>query len=152
MFKKADKGGSITISTLCDKLARRCLKPHCQLTWLRTNPKGSYKCHQSNHCVNVIWFCKPKSFMILYLKKKITINQLNNSKTTCVINRLECCVCKVFCVGKDQRWLQGWLAEHKYAICTGNLNYPIERHCMKHHNSNPSKVQVCGIYHKPAVS
>ena len=58
-------------------------------------------------------------------------------------------MCEVFYVGRTKRRLLDRLAEHKYAIRTGNTNYPMARHFMEHHNSDQSTLQVCGIDHIP---
>jgi len=43
--------------------------------------------------------------------------------------------------------LQDRLAEHKYAIQSGNVNYSMAQHFLEHHKSNPSTLQAFGIDH-----
>ena len=132
--------------TIRDKLVRSYLKPEGQQTWLGSKPKGSYKCQHCNHCTNVL---QSKTFVDTVSLKQFTINHFISCKTVFVIYRLECPECKVFYIGRTKRCLQDRLAEHKYAIRTDNMNYPMARHYREHHNSDPSTVQICGIDHIP---
>ena len=106
--------------TIRDKLVRSYLKPEGQQTWLGSKPKGSYKCQHCNHCTNVL---QSKTFVDTVSLKQFTINHFISCKTVFVIYRLECPECKVFYIGRTKRRLQDRLAEHKYAIRTGNMNY-----------------------------
>ncbi len=132
--------------TLQDKLVHSHLKPDAQQTRLDTKPKGSYKCHQCNHGTNVT---QTKTFLDFTSQREFTINHFINCKTTFVIYRLECPTCKVFYIGRTKRRLQDRLAEHKYAIRTGNVNYPMAKHYLDFHNSNPFTLQAFGIDHIP---
>lgn len=92
------------------------------------------KGHHCNHCDNVV---QGKMFLDVQTNKICSIKYFINCQTTHVIYRLECPQCKVCYIERAKRWLLDWLAEHKYAIRSGNEEYPMARRFKLIHNSNP---------------
>ena len=121
--------------TLKDKLVRSYLPatPPNKSTWLQ-RPEGNYKCGHCNHCTNVV---KTKTFTDVFSQKTYQIRGFANCNTTYVVYRLEC-DCGCFYIGRTKRRLKDRLTEHKYAIRTENMDYPMAVHYKKDHHSNPS--------------
>ena len=78
--------------------------------------------------------------------RKFDINSFINCNTSYVVYRCEC-PCGYFCIGRTKRKLKARLAEHKYAIRTGNPQYPMAVHYkdVNHGSCNSSKIS--GIEH-----
>ena len=66
-----------------------------------------------------------------FLENQLTairfIYQFNNCNTSYIVYKLEC-PCGHFYIGRTKRKLKVRLAEHKYAIRTGNPQYPMAVH------------------------
>ena len=103
-----------------------------------------YKCMNCPHCSSVT---QTKSFLDFKTQKTFKINDFINCNTTHVIYRLTCTCPNIFYVGRTKRRLRDRLAEHKYAIRTNNINYPIARHFNKCHNNNDSLLRIIGMEH-----
>ena len=129
--------------TLRDKLVHNFLPPSKKESWLK-RPIGCFKCMNCPHCSNVD---QTKTFMDLKTNKTYKINDFINCSTTFVIYRLTCTCPGVFYVGRTKRRLRDRLAEHKYAIRTNNMVYPIARHFKDVHNSNDTLLRIIGIEH-----
>ena len=129
--------------TLRDKLVHNFLPPSKKESWLK-RPIGCFKCMNCPHCFNVE---QTKSCINLKTNKTYKINDFINCNTTFVIYRLKCTCPGVFYVGRTKRRLRDRLAEHKYAIRTNNMVYPIARHFKDVHNSNDTLLRIIGIEH-----
>ena len=127
--------------TLRDKLVNNFLPPPKSDSWLK-RPIGCYKCMHCPHCSNVE---QTKTFMDFKTNKTYKINDFINCSTTHVIYRLTCTCPGVFYVGRTKRRLRDRLAEHKYAIRTNNMVYPIARHFKEMHNSNDGLLRIIGL-------
>lgn len=65
-----------------------------------------------------------------------------------MIYKLEC-PCGRFYVGRTKRKLKNRLAEHKQAIRTSNLLYPMAMHYKDAHQGNCNSLKICGLEHIP---
>ena len=134
--------------TLRDKLMHSHLAPLKKGCWLN-KPIGMFRCMNCPHCTNVL---QTKTFVDLKTQKTYKINDFINCNTTHVIYRLTCTCPDIFYVGRTKRRLRDRLAEHKYAIRTSNMNYPIARHFSQCHNNNDTLLRITGLEHiKPLV-
>ncbi len=77
-------------------------------------------------------------------EKKFEITDFINCNSTYVIYRLEC-PCNCFYVELTKRRLHDRLAKHKYAIRTGNMNYPMAKHFIQAKHGTDSNLKVIGI-------
>lgn len=128
--------------TLKDKLVKNYISPPKPTTFL-VKPTGTFQCGACRHCphinksttfMNNSWACT-KSFQCKHFA---------NCNTTHVIYRLDC-KCGCFYIGLTKRRLRGRFGEHKYAIKTKNLNYPIAKHFGSSTQCNPNDLAVMVI-------
>lgn len=80
----------------------------------------------------------------VFSNKIYSISSFVNCNTTHVVYQLEC-ICGCFYIGLTKRRLRDRVAEHRYAIWTGNLSYPTAKHYMEAQHSNDSSLRVPGI-------
>ncbi|XP_026098621.1 uncharacterized protein LOC113069710 [Carassius auratus] len=126
--------------TLKDRLVRSHLPAPKRETWLR-QPKGNFPCGNCNYCENI---AKTDKFMDVFSNKTYTINSFINCNSTHVVYRLEC-TCGCFYIGLTKRRLRDRVAEHRYAIRTGNMNYPMAKHYIDAKHGSDSTLRVVGI-------
>ena len=104
-----------------------------------------FRCGHCPHCSHII---QSKTFMDLRTKETFKIREFYNCSTTHVIYRLTCCCSEgYFYVGRTKRRLRDRLAEHKYAIRTGNPDVPMARHFVRFHNQNDSLLKIEVLEH-----
>lgn len=128
--------------TLKDKLVRSHLPPRKSRTFFK-KPIGTHRCGSCNHCSQIN---RATSFMDSKLLRTYECRSFANCNSTFVVYRLDC-VCGAFYVGRTKRKLKERFAEHKYAIRTENLDYPIAKHFkrMGHSNINDLKIMVLEV-------
>lgn len=129
--------------TLRDKLVHSHLPPERKESWLK-RPVGVYRCSNCPHCSHVI---QSKAFIDFKSKKEYKIKDFINCNTTFVIYRLSCPCPNIFYVGRTKRRLRDRLAEHKYAIRTGNADYQMAQHFARVHNKNDSLLKIEALEH-----
>lgn len=102
-----------------------------------------FKCMQTtcNHCSNIV---QQKEFVDLKTREIHKQKHFINCNSTFVVYRLTC-PCECFYIGRTKRRLKDRVAEHKYAIKTNNVDYPMARHFHRCHNSNENLLRVEGI-------
>lgn len=123
--------------TIKDNLVRSHLPAEKRSTWL-SQKNGTQKCGNCNHCHNIIktdFFIDPTTQKTYKCKGHATCN------TTYVVYRLEC-ECGCFYIGRTKRKLKERLAEHKYAIRTNNMNYPMAKHYQQTGHSSPNSLKA----------
>lgn len=126
--------------TIKDKLVRSYLPAPRPKTWL-SRQNGNFRCGHCRYCENMV---KTDTFMDIVNNKAYKINGFINCNTTHVVYRLEC-TCGCFYVGLTKRRLRDRVAEHRYAIRTGNLNYPMAKHYIEAHHGSDCTLKVSGI-------
>lgn len=109
--------------TIKDKLVGSYLPAPKLDIWLR-RPKGNFCCGNCNYFENVV---KTDTFRDVFSNKTYSIASFINFNTTYVVYLLEC-TCGCFCVDFTKRRLRDKVAEHRYAIRSGNTNYPMAKH------------------------
>ena len=62
---------------------------------------------------------------------------------------LRCSLCEAFYVGRTKRRLKDRLAEHKYAVRSGNCDYAMAKHFTETHTNAPATFTAIGIDHIP---
>ncbi len=105
---------------------------------------GVYRCYNCPHCAHLI---PSKAFTDFKSNKEYKIKDFINCNTTFVIYRLSCPCPGVFYVGRTKRRLRDRLAEHKYAIRTGNADYQMAQHFLQAHNKNDSLLKIEALEH-----
>lgn len=84
---------------------------------------------------------------LIYKKRKKCID-LKKNKVHKINKFIKCntkCLC--FYIGNTTRRLKDRVAEHKYAIRTNNMDYPMVRHFLTRHNKDDSLLKVEGTEH-----
>ncbi len=104
-------------------------------------PQGFFKCGRCNHCVTMQ---QTNKFTDVHSQKTHDIKGFINCNTTYVVYYLYC-PCGHLYIGRTKRKLQQRVAEHKYAIRTGNEDYPMAKHYKQHHGCNPESLRAMGI-------
>lgn len=126
--------------TIKDHLVISSLPSQKPQTWL-SQKKGTFRCGNCSHCDTVV--CTD-SFVDVFTQKTYTSKQFANCNSTYVVYRLEC-ECGCFYVGRTKRKFRERLAEHKYAIRTHNLNYPMAKHFKQAGHSSPNSLRAMVI-------
>ena len=127
--------------TIGDKLVHSYLPGDKKNTWLERRPQGFFKCGRCNHCTTMQ---QTNTFTDVHAQKTHYIKGYINCNTTYVVYYLYC-PCGHFYIGRTKRKLQQRVAEHKYAIRTGNEDYPMAKHYKQHHGCNPESLRAMGI-------
>ena len=115
-------------------------------TWLPAAPNGTYRC---GHCRQCDIITKGKEFIHPITKQRFINRHYVNCKTTHVIYILSCVLCNAFYVGRTKRRLQDRVAEHRYAVKSGNMDYAMAKHLKEVHSCNSVSFTVLGIHHVP---
>ena len=126
--------------TIKDKLVRSYLPASKPNTWLR-RPKGNFCCGHCNYCTNMV---KTDTFRDVFSNKTYHITSFINCNTTHVVYRLECS-CGCFYIGLTKRRLRDRVAEHRYAIRSANMNYPMAKHFIEAQHGSDTTLRVSGI-------
>lgn len=126
--------------TLKDHLVRSSLPSFKPKTCL-SQKNGTFKCGNCVHCTSVV---RTDSFIDVFDKKVYACKGFANCNTTFVVYRLEC-ECGRFYIGRTKRKFKERLAEHKYAIRTQNLLYPMAKHYKQAGHSSPNSLKAMVI-------
>ena len=121
--------------TIKDKLVRSHLPASKPNTWLRRQ-KGNFCCGHCNYCTNMV---KTDTFKDVFSNKTYPITSFINCNTTHVVYRLEC-TC-----GLTKRRLRDRVAEHRYAIRSANMKYPMAKHFIEAQHGSDATLKVSGI-------
>ena len=132
--------------TIGDRLVHSYTPAQQSRTWLSTTPSGTYRCGKCKQCDIV---SRSKDFIHPVTQHRYTNRHFINCQTTHVIYILSCSLCNAFYVGRTKRRLLDRLAEHKYAVKTGNMDYAVAKHLKDVHNCNTIAFTAIGIDHVP---
>lgn len=124
--------------TLKNKLVRNYL-PAKRPTFFK-KPFGTFRCGSCTHCSHIN---RDKTFTDSNNQRTFKCQSFANCNTTFVVYRIDC-ECGCFYVGRTKRKLKERFAEHKYAVRTLNMDYPVAKHfqAVGHTNINCLKVMV----------
>lgn len=128
--------------SLKDKLVKNYL-PADKIKTFLNKPIGTFRCGSCNHCPHIN---RTVTFTNAKQDKTFKCRSFANCNTMFVVYRLDCS-CGCFYIGRTKRKLKERVAEHKYAIRTQNLDYPMAKHFKNvgHKNINELKVMVLEV-------
>lgn len=131
--------------TLREKLVRNHLPPDKPAPFFK-KPTGTFKCGSCNHCDHIN---RANKFMNSSRTQEYKCRSFANCNSSFVVYRLDC-ACGCYYVGRTKRKLKERFAEHKYAIRTKNIDYPMAKHFRDsgHVNINDLKVMVLEVVEK----
>ena len=126
--------------TLKDKLVKNYIPATKPKTFL-VKPIGTFQCGACRHCPHIN---KSTTFTNAMGTRSFHCKHFANCNSTHVVYRLDC-KCGCFYIGLTKRRLRDRFGEHKYAIKTKNMNYPIAKHFQSSTQCNPTDLKVMVI-------
>lgn len=132
------------VPNLRDKLVKKVPDPPKRLgTFL--DHKRFYTCGTCKMCRTIKYRSrKTTQFTSFATNKEYKINKLITCQSTHVMYLLTC-PCGLQYVGRTTRQLNVRIREHLNNLKKGFKHYSLSQHYRTHHNSDPSRIKVCGI-------